>query len=97
MPLVIDTTHKVFDTTLVKKGCLVYAKHRSWTEGKGGFITAVKDTELTVQYHPGVGNVTNHFFLPASEVAAGDWKIRWSEDLTVVSEFALEGEADNEP
>jgi len=90
MSLVIDTVSKIFDITLIKKGCLMYAKHRTWAEGKGGFVTAVKDTEITIQYHPGIGNVTNHFFLPVSEVTAGEWEVRWSEDLTTVSEFIVE-------
>jgi len=96
MQLVIDKVNKVFDIQLVNKGCLIYAKHKTWVEGKAGFITAVKDAELTVQYYPGIGNVTNHFFLPVSEVAAGEWEVRWSNDLMAVNEFVLDGE-DYEP
>ena len=33
--------------------------------------------------------MTNHFFLPADEVAAGEWEVRWSEDLSKVDK--LEG------
>lgn len=89
MALIVDTVTKVFDTTLVKRGYLMYAKHRSWPDGKAGFVTAVTDKQITVQYHPGIANVTNHFFLPADEVATGEWEVRWSEDLSKVEE--LEG------
>lgn len=93
MALIVDTQTKVFDTTKIKKGDLLYAKHKSWPEGKGGFVTAVQTNEITVQYHPGIGNVTNHFFLQVGEVAAGDWEIRWTEDLKVVHEFHEGGAA----
>ena len=69
----------------------MYAKHRTWPEGKSGFVTAVTDKQITVQYHPGIGNVTNHFFLPADEVAAGEWEVRWSADLKEVNEYKTEG------
>lgn len=90
MPLIIDSTKRVFDLSLLKKGCLLFAKHKTWSGGKGGFVTAVTEKEVTVQYHPGIGNVTNHFFLPAEEVASGEWEVRWSEDLTEVHQYTEE-------
>lgn len=91
MALIVDSVTKVFDTAQIKKGHLMYAKHSSWPEGHGGFVTAVTDKQITVQYHPGIANVTNHFFLPANEVAAGEWEVRWSVDLTVVEDYEQEG------
>lgn len=60
MGLIVDSVSKVFDTAQIEKGYLVYAKHRTWTEGKAGFVTAVTEKQITVQYHPGIANVTNH-------------------------------------
>ena len=91
MALIIDSVSKVFDTALIKRGYLMYAKHRTWPEGKGGFVTAVTEEQITIQYHPGIGNVTNHFFLPAVEVATGEWEVRWSADLKEVNEYKVEG------
>lgn len=91
MALIVDSIAKVFDTAQIKKGYLMYAKHRSWPDGRGGFVTAVTDKQITVQYHPGIANVTNHFFLPSDEVEAGEWEVRWSEDLGVVEEYKVEG------
>lgn len=96
MALLVDSTIKVFDTSQVKKRYLIYAKHRSWPEGKGGFVTAVTEKQITVQYHPGIANVTNHFFLPADEVAAGEWLVRWSEDMSKVNEYEAEGEIEDD-
>lgn len=90
MGLIVDSVSKVFDTTQIEKGYLVYAKHRTWTEGKAGFVTAITDTQITVQYHPGIANVTNHFLLPVDEVTAGEWEIRWSKDMSKVEEFKAE-------
>lgn len=91
MALIVDSITKVFDTSQIKKGYLMYAKHRSWPDGRGGFVTAVTDKQITVQYHPGIANVTNHFFLPADEVAEGEWEVRWSDDLTEINEYKVEG------
>ena len=96
MALIESQTSKVFDIEQIEKGDLLYAKHRSWPEGKGGFVTAVTEERITVQYHPGIANVTNHFFLPAKEVAAGEWEIRWSKDLSAVQEYEMEGDELND-
>lgn len=96
MGLIVDSVSKVFDTALIEKGYLVYAKHQTWADGKAGFVTAVTDKQITVQYHPGIANITNHFFLMADEVAAGEWEFRWSKDMGVVEEYkAKEGEGDD--
>lgn len=91
MALIVDSITKVFDTAQIKKGYLMYAKHRSWPDGRGGFVTAVTDKQITVQYHPGIANVTNHFFLQADEVAAGEWEVRWSADMIEVHEYRSGG------
>lgn len=90
MGLITDETKKVFDLALIKKGYLVYAKHRTWTEGKAGFVTAATGQQITVQYHPGIANVTNHFVLPVEEVAAGEWEIRCSKDMKQVEVYPKE-------
>ena len=80
--LITEKPETVFDTSEIKAGYLVFAKNRSWNEGIGGFVTAVTDKEVVVQYHPGIGNVTNHFFIRANEV--GDWEIRYSADMSEI-------------
>lgn len=84
MSLIIQTSRPVFDTKKVAKGYLLYAKHRSWDEGRGGIVTSVSEDRLIVQFHPGIGNVMNHFVIPATEVAGEQWVIRWSKDLTEI-------------
>ena len=90
MTLIIDGVSKIFDTSQINKGALLYAKHKTWPEGCRGFVTSVGENELVVQYHPGIGNITNHFFLPAKEVAAGEWEVRWSDDLKTINEYPQE-------
>ncbi len=103
MALVIEKPVEAYDLTQIARGNLVYAKHCTWTEGKAGFVTSATENQLIVQYHPGIGNVTNHFFIPVSEAVQGQWEIRWSEDLTEVFEYppvpkedTVEKEADSE-
>lgn len=94
MALMIKRNTEVFDTAQIKRGCLCYARHQSWSEGRGGFIVSVSEQELMIQYHPGIGNITNHFSIKAQEVVAGDWEFRWSEDLKIIEEYQ-EGGADD--
>lgn len=87
MALVTNKTSIVFDESQISIGCLFYGKHRSWTEGRTGIVTAMSDSKLVVQYHPNIGNITNHFDVSISEVVAGDWEIRWSVDLSAIYEY----------
>ena len=87
MELIIEKPESVLNTSEIKTDMLVYAKHVSWKCGISGFVTAITEKEMIVQYHPRIGNVTNHFFINAKEVAAGDWQIRYSTDLSEVYEY----------
>lgn len=90
MGLIKESSTVEFDTSEIRPGDAIHAKHFSWDDGKTGFVTAVKNDEITVQYHPGIGNVTNHFFIKAKDVEAGSWLVRWSKDLTEVNEYKTE-------
>lgn len=94
MELITEKPVKQFDTSAIAKGNLIYAKHSSWDAGKSGFVTGVNGNEIAVQFHPGIGNVTNHFFILASEAAAGQWEIRWSVDMSEVLLYQMDA-ADN--
>lgn len=89
MTLVIEKPVNTFDLARIKRGYLIWGKHYTWNEGKAGFVTSATEEQLIVQYHPGIGNVTNHFFIPISEVAEGQWEIRWSADMSEVSEYCI--------
>lgn len=97
MELVKEWPVPSFDLSLVKRGDLLWGKHRTWDEGKAGFVTAATEKQLIVQYHPGIGNVTNHFMIPVSEAAGGQWEIRWSSDMTVIYEYGISPEESEVP
>lgn len=84
----------VYDISTLACGMLMYAKHKSWTKGEQGFLTHVDENLLIVQYHPGIGNVTNHFKIPVLEVMQGEWEIRWSEDLSTVYTYPVQEEGE---
>ena len=96
MPLVKIEERPIYDTAQIKRGDLLYARHRSWTEGLGGIVTGVREDTLTVQYHPRIGNVTNHFHIPVTEAADGQWEIRWSTDLTEINSVEMSPEESGE-
>ena len=95
MELLIIENRPVFDTEQIARGCLMYARHRSWDEGRGGVVTRVTPEKLTVQYHPGIGNVTNHFYIPVNEAAEGEWEIRWTKDLLEIGEVEMTPEEED--
>ncbi len=86
MPLIIDSTEKVFDANSVHKGDLIRAQYQTWPEARNGLITAVSENKLTVLFLPGLGNVTNYFTILANEVYEGKWTVRWTSDLVVINE-----------
>jgi len=85
MPLITDSTEKVFDITSVHKGDLIRAKYSTWDEPRNGIVTAVSEDKLTVLFLPGLGNVTNYFVILAAEVEAGKWTVRWTTDLETIN------------
>lgn len=87
MSLVIEKPMVAFDMSQIKRGYLLWGRHYTWNEGKAGFVTAATEDQLIVQYYPGIGNVTNHFIIPVSEVAEGQWEIRWSSDMADIQEY----------
>lgn len=84
MDLIVEKPAIAYNLSQIQPGYLVYAKHNTWDFGKAGFVTSITEKQLMVQYHPGIGNVTNHFHIPVSEVAANEWEIRWSADMVKV-------------
>lgn len=99
MSLITEKQTAVFDLTQINRGNLLWGRHASWSEGKAGFVTSATENQLIVQYFPGIGNITNHFIVPLTEVLNGQWEIRWSADLSQVQEYSLkadEGEQETE-
>lgn len=89
MVLIKEKPTTVFDMSRIGRGYLLWARHSSWSEGKAGFVTSATEEQLIVQYYPGLGNVTNHFIIPVSEVAGGQWEIRWSDNMSEIQEYGI--------
>lgn len=96
MALVIEKPISSYDLTQIERGYLLWGKHYTWNEGKAGFVTSTTEEQLIVQYHPGIGNVTNHFIIPVSEAVDGQWEIRWSADMSEVFEYGIEADTEQE-
>ncbi len=90
MALITEKPVISYDLTQIERGHLIWGRHYTWSEGKAGFVTSATEQQLIVQYYPGIGNVTNHFIIPASEAAEGQWEIRWSADMSEVFEYGIE-------
>lgn len=96
MSLVIEEPTAAFDLSQVKRGDLLWGRHRTWKEGNAGVVTSATGAQLIVQYAPGIGNVTNHFIIPVSEAAGGQWEIRWSADMAEIKKFGIEADGDQQ-
>lgn len=96
MALIMEKPTAAFDMSQIKRGDLLWGKHCTWNEGKAGFVTTATEQQLIVQYYPGIGNVTNHFVIPVSEVIDGQWEIRWSADMTEIKEYGVEIDEDQQ-
>lgn len=96
MALVIEQPTSTFDLKQIKRGYLFWGKHRTWNKGEAGFVTSATEKLLIIQYHPRIGNVTNHFRVPISEVIDGQWEIRWSADMSEVFEYGTKKEDNQE-
>lgn len=96
MALVIEKPVESFDLEQIKRGYLLWGRHYTWNEGRAGFVTSATENQLIVQYHPGIGNVTNHFMIPVSEVVSGQWEIRWSADMSEVFEYGIEADEEQQ-
>lgn len=96
MSLITEKQTAVFDLTQVNRGNLLWGRHTSWNEGKAGFVTSATENQLIVQYFPDIGNITNHFIIPLTEVLDGQWEIRWSVDMSQVQAYGLKADEDEQ-
>lgn len=77
-----------FNLDEIRRGTLIYAKHRSWKEGKSGIVYHASAERITVLYPNEKTNTQNHFFISVSEVYKNEWEIRYSGDgLRTVQEY----------
>lgn len=96
MALVIEKPTATFDLSQIERGYLFWGRHSTWSEGKAGFVTSATEDQLIVQYYPGIGNVTNHFIIPVSEAAEGQWEIRWSADMADIQEYNIKADGEQQ-
>lgn len=88
MALIIENAAPIFDLKSVAKGDLIRARHKTWDKDdyRNGVIVSATPARLVVLYYAGYGNVTNHYVIIASEVADGDWEIKWTTDMETIYE-----------
>lgn len=96
MSLVDTGTVPVFNLKEIKPGDCIYAKHQSWNEGHTGYVSSVSEDKIVGNFYPGIAEIVNHFIILVSEAAAGEWTVRWSEDLVAIHEYP-EPEVRDEP
>jgi hypothetical protein len=95
--LIKETTNDVIDTKEIGRGSLIWAKHRSWKEGKSGIVENVTEQKIIVRFLPSTQNIENHFMIYASELVEDAWTVRYSSDgMETVSSYGGEEENGSE-
>lgn len=69
-----------FNAEEIRRGTLIFAKHKTWKEGIQGIVYHTSPEQITVMYPNSLTNTQNHFFIPVSEVSNNEWEIRYSND-----------------
>ena len=87
MSLINSDEVPVFNLSEIKPGDCIYARHNSWSGGRAGYISSVTKNRIVGNFYPGIGEIVNHFIILVSEAAAGEWIVRWSDDLISVHEY----------
>lgn len=93
MQIVTKKEESAFNLAEIKEGWCAYVKHKTWLEGKPGYIASLSENTMIVQYCPGIRNISNHTLIKAKDVAEGEWEIRVSPDLKDIYEYKESYEA----
>lgn len=85
MELIIEEVNPLINLAAIHPGTVMHVRHRDWMAGKTGIVWKVTESKITLHYTGSTG--IGVFEIPAREIAAGLWQIRWSEDLVAVYEY----------
>lgn len=96
MELLIEKPTVAFNLEQIERGNLLWGRHRTWNEGKAGFVTSATENQLIVQYYPGIGNVTNHFIILVDEVVDGQWEIRWFSNKMEMHGYVIKADGEQQ-
>lgn len=81
MKFITTDEHPVFADDVIKNRGLIRATYLTWESPRNGLIVYAGKEFLRVIFLTGVNTSASYFNIKASEVAAGQWDIRWSADM----------------
>jgi hypothetical protein len=87
MALITSKTEELIDLTAISRGALIQAKEATWTTAKNGIVTAATAEKLIVISLADAGSMMNYFEILASEAAAGNWVIKWTNDMVTINSY----------
>ncbi len=87
MPLIIDSTVKIFDLNAVQRGDCVRVRRIGDSFARNGFITKASEKELQILFCNVQNNAASYLAIPAADVALGLWEIFWTRDFQTVNEY----------
>ena len=97
MPIIKNNTRTEIDLDEIKRGTLIWAKHRTWECGIGGVVSTVNADMIFVRFLPKIQNVRNHYVITAKELEKCEWQVRYSsDDLMSINTFGSEEEEETD-
>lgn len=84
MPIITKTEQSGFDCMKISKGYFIRARYHTQEKPYNGLVANVTPDEIRVLYISDIGNVSNFFVIPISEVIDGLWTISISPDMKTV-------------
>lgn len=80
---IVTTGERIeFSPEVIKKRGFLRAKYIGWDEPRNGLIVYAGREYLKVLFQTGINIATSFYVVKASEVAAGQWDLAYSNDLT---------------
>jgi hypothetical protein len=85
MALIVDTTVKTFDLTVIHRGDCVRIRRNGDTTYKNGFVTKTDEKQIEILYCNTQNNATSFLSILAADVAIGVWEIWYTTDFQTVN------------
>lgn len=82
--IIIPTEGVIFNLDVIKRGNFIYAKGKTWTEGRNGLIVRANEQEITAIFLT-ENSAAGYFKIKIGEI--GEYEMRISGDLTEVMEY----------
>lgn len=84
-------SHKVINRGVIQKNGFIFAESELFGKKITGIVSEVTENYIRVLFLPGASNMSNYYTIQVSDIVAGHWQLRYSQDLATVFTNIEEG------